>query len=55
MKSSTHSNSNPNSPSRASLADDSKDSRYYVNRLIALNLSEYFSNDPPNKYWIPQS
>ena len=40
---------------RSSLANDSKDSRDYVNRLIGVNLSKYFSNDPPNNYWIPQS
>ena len=54
MKSSTNSNSNP-ILHRASLADNSKDSRDYVNRLIGRNLSKYFSNDPPNKYWISQS
>ena len=54
MKSSTNSNSNP-IPHRASLADNSKNSRDYVNRLIGLTISKYFSNDPPNKYWISQS
>ena len=48
------SNSNP-IPHRASLANDSKESRDYVNRLIGRNLSKQFNNDPPNKYWIPQS
>ena len=48
-----NSNSNP-VPHRASLANDSKESRDYVNRLIGRNLSKYFNNDPPNKYWIPQ-
>ena len=51
----SHSNSNSNPIlHRASLANDSKDSRDYVNLLIGQNLSKYFSNDPPNKYWIPQ-
>ena len=48
-----NSNSNP-VPHRASLANDSKESRDYVNRLVGRNLSKYFNNDPPNKYWIPQ-
>ena len=47
------SNSNP-IPHRASLANDSKESRDNVIRLIGRNLSKYFNNDPPNKYWIPQ-
>ena len=41
-------NSNP-IPHRASLTNDSKESRDYVNRLIGRNLSKYFKNDPPNK------
>ena len=49
----SNSNSNP-IPHRASLANDSKESRDYVNRLVGRNLSKYFNNDPPNKYWIPQ-
>ena len=42
MKSSANSNSTP-IPHRASLADNSKNSRDYVNRLIGLTLSKYFS------------
>ena len=49
----SNSNSNP-IPHRASLANDNKESRDYVNRLVGRNLSKYFNNDPPNKYWIPQ-
>ena len=44
----------PTHSPRASSAHDSKESRDYVNRLIGRNLSNYFNNDPPNKYWIPQ-
>ena len=57
LDSNSTSNSNSNSnpiPHRASLANDSKESRDYVNRLIGRNLSKYFNNDPPNKNWIPQ-
>ena len=54
LDSNSNSNSNP-IPHRASLAKDSKDSRDCVNRLIGRNPSKYFSNDPPNKYWMPQS
>ena len=54
LDSNSNFNSNP-IPHRASLANGSKDSRDYVNLLIGQNLSKYFSNDPPNKYWISQS
>ena len=53
LDSTSNSNSNP-ILHRASLANDTKESRDYVNRLIGRNLSKYFNNDPPNKYWIPQ-